>query len=85
MPPCLLAGDYLMRIQHVGIHVPGHDAEFHVACAQLKVTGQGKTVPALESTVRIPEFLHKDDPAFNVNIFHNFRSFKIPGPKVWTC
>jgi hypothetical protein len=85
VPKCLAAGEYLMRMQHIGIHVPGGAPQFHVSCAQLKVLGGGRDLPSKEQMVRIPGVFRRDDPSFNVNIWMNFKQYQIPGGDVWKC
>ncbi|KIW02156.1 uncharacterized protein PV09_06640 [Verruconis gallopava] len=85
VPPCLATGQYLMRIQHIAIHVPGGEPQFHVACAQMMVIGTGVDMPPKAYMVRIPEVFTRDHPGFNQNIFVNFKEYLIPGGNVWKC
>jgi len=85
LPKCIPAGDYLLRIQQLGIHNPGGAPQFYVACAQLKVTGGGKDLPPATHMVNIPGAFHKTDPGYTANIYNNFKNYTIPGPPVWTC
>lgn len=85
IPKCLPAGQYLMRIEQIAIHVPGIPPQFHVACAQLGVFGTGKELPPQSFLVNIPEIHSKGHEGFTVNIYQNFRSYKMPGPPVWSC
>ncbi|KAE9966367.1 hypothetical protein EG328_008982 [Venturia inaequalis] len=85
IPKCIPAGEYLMRIEQIAIHVPGIPPQFHVACAQLGVFGIGKELPPDSHLVKIPEVHSKGHEGFTVNIFQNFRSYRMPGPPVWSC
>ncbi|KAF2201209.1 hypothetical protein GQ43DRAFT_455911 [Delitschia confertaspora ATCC 74209] len=84
IPSCLPAGDYLLRIEQLGIHNPGSPPQFYVSCAQLKVTGGGSANPS--PTVKIPGHVKSTDPGYTANIYQpSFTSYTVPGPKVWTC
>jgi hypothetical protein len=83
IPSCIPAGDYLMRIEQLGIHNPGSPPQFYVACAQLKVTGGGSKSPS--PVVKIPGHVKATDPGYTANIYNNFNSYTVPGPKVFTC
>lgn len=85
IPKCIQAGEYLMRAQQLAIHNPGSPPQFYVECAQLKVTGGGKSVPPEALMVKIPGAFKKTDPGYQVNIYNNFKSYTIPGPAVWAC
>lgn len=85
IPKCIPAGEYLMRIEQIAIHVPGIPPQFHVACAQLGVFGIGKELPPASHLVKIPEVHSKGHEGFTVNIYQNFRDYKMPGPSVWSC
>ncbi|KAF2012118.1 lytic polysaccharide monooxygenase [Aaosphaeria arxii CBS 175.79] len=83
LPSCISAGDYLLRIEQLGIHNPGSPPQFYVACAQVKVTGGGSGSP--KPTVKIPGHVKSSDPGYTANIYNNFNSYIVPGPKVATC
>lgn len=74
-----------MRIQQVGVHVPGLEPQFHVSCAQLKVVGGGNELPPQKYLFSIPGIFKRDDPGFTQNIYLNFKDYKIPGGDVWRC
>jgi hypothetical protein len=76
-------GEYLLRIQQLGIHNPGGDPQFYVSCAQVKVAGG--TGAAVPPGVSIPGAFSKSDPGYKVNIYNQFTSYKIPGPAVFSC
>jgi hypothetical protein len=82
IPSCVAAGEYLLRIEQLAIHNPGSPPQFYIGCAQVKVTGSGsKTF----SGVSIPGHVKSTDPGFTANIYNNFNSYTVPGPKVSTC
>jgi len=82
IPSCVAAGEYLVRIEQLAIHNPGSPPQFYVACAQVKVTGSGsKTF----SGVSIPGHVKSTDSGYTANIYNNFNSYTVPGPKVSTC
>lgn len=47
IPSCLPAGDYLLRIEQIGLHVASTvgGAQFYISCGQLTVTGGGSGTP----------------------------------------
>lgn len=85
IPNCLPAGEYLLRIQQLGIHNPWPAGipQFYISCAQIKVTGSGSTSPS--PTVSIPGAFKETDPGYTVNIYNNFSNYTVPGPDVFTC
>ncbi|CAK7205350.1 hypothetical protein SEUCBS139899_008120 [Sporothrix eucalyptigena] len=83
IPKCIPNGEYLLRIQSLGIHNPGGTPQFYVSCAQVNVVGGGSTTP--KDTALIPGFIKATDPGYTANIYNNFHSYTIPGPSVLTC
>ncbi|KAF2244542.1 lytic polysaccharide monooxygenase [Trematosphaeria pertusa] len=84
LPSCIAAGDYLLRIEQLGIHNPGGTPQFYIACAQLKVTGGGSK--AMSPTTKIPGHVKATDSGYTANIYDpSFKSYVVPGPKVATC
>lgn len=82
IPSCIPAGEYLLRIEQLGIHNPGSPPQFYISCAQVKVTGGGSKQ---FSGVSIPGHVKATDPGYTANIYNNFNSYTVPGPKVSTC
>ncbi|KAK4448366.1 glycosyl hydrolase family 61-domain-containing protein [Podospora aff. communis PSN243] len=84
IPSCIPDGEYLIRIQSLGIHNPWPAGipQFYISCAQVKVTGGGSASPA---TVSIPGAFRETDPGYTANIYSNLRSYTVPGPSVFTC
>jgi hypothetical protein len=55
-----------------------------VSCAQLKVTGGGSKSPS--PVVKIPGHVKSSDPGYTANIYQpDFKSYTVPGPRVFTC
>ena len=74
------SGEYLLRIEHIGLHVAGAP-QFYISCAQINVTGGGSGSP---SKVSIPGYVSKSDPGLTVNIYNPVpTAYKVPGPAVW--
>ncbi|KAF2640208.1 hypothetical protein P280DRAFT_428039, partial [Massarina eburnea CBS 473.64] len=83
IPSCIAPGDYLLRIEQLGIHNPGSPPQFYISCAQVKVTGGGST--NLNPTTKIPGHVKASDSGYTANIYDpNFKSYTVPGPKVAT-
>ncbi|KAJ2411607.1 hypothetical protein GGI10_004169 [Coemansia sp. RSA 2530] len=87
IPSDILAGKYLLRTEIIALHlaaVPftgGKDgAEYYSNCAELTVSGGGKTVP---KGVAIPGVYKVDMPGIVFNTSAPFTSYKIPGPPVY--
>ncbi|KAF3913554.1 hypothetical protein ABW20_dc0104439 [Dactylellina cionopaga] len=68
IPKCLPAGDYLLRVEHIAIHIGFIEGqhEFFGACAQLKVTNGGFSVAG--PLVAFPGAYQTDDPGLFVDI-----------------
>ncbi|OAL01297.1 hypothetical protein IQ06DRAFT_139636 [Phaeosphaeriaceae sp. SRC1lsM3a] len=82
IPSQISAGDYLLRIEQLGIHNPGSPPQFYISCAQLKVTGGGSGNPS--PVTKIPGHVKSTDSGYTANIYNNFKSYVVPGPKVAT-
>ncbi|KAK0620092.1 glycosyl hydrolase family 61-domain-containing protein [Immersiella caudata] len=85
IPSCIPDGEYLLRIQSLGIHNPWPAGipQFYISCAQIKVTGGGSANPS--PAVSIPGAFKETDPGYTANIYNNLRSYTVPGPSVFTC
>ena len=44
VPAGLPAGDYLVRAEHLGLHIP-NQPQFYIGCGQVTVTGGGNETP----------------------------------------
>jgi hypothetical protein len=82
IPSQVPAGEYLLRIEQLAIHNPGSPPQFYISCAQVKVTGSGSGSPS--PVVKIPGHVHATDSGYTANIYSNFKSYVVPGPKVAT-
>ncbi|KAK3330733.1 glycosyl hydrolase family 61-domain-containing protein [Apodospora peruviana] len=85
IPSCIPNGEYLLRIQSLGIHNPWPAGipQFYISCAQISVTGGGNATPG--PTALIPGAFKETDPGYTANIYSNFNSYLVPGPAVFTC
>jgi hypothetical protein len=59
IPSSIPAGQYLLRIEQIGLHVAGAP-QYYISCAQVSVTGGGSANP---TKVSIPGYVSKDDPS----------------------
>ncbi|KAH7355576.1 glycosyl hydrolase family 61-domain-containing protein [Pyrenochaeta sp. MPI-SDFR-AT-0127] len=83
IPSQVPAGEYLLRIEQLGIHNPGSPPQFYIACAQIKITGSGSGNPS--PVVKIPGHVKSTDSGYTANIYQpSFTSYVVPGPKVAT-
>ncbi|KAH7332765.1 glycoside hydrolase [Rhizoctonia solani] len=81
IPKTIPSGDYLLRIEQIGLHVAGAP-QYYISCAQVSVTGGGNVSP---TKVSIPGYITKDDPSLTVNIWYPTpTAYKVPGPAVFT-
>ncbi|KIM23357.1 glycoside hydrolase family 61 protein [Serendipita vermifera MAFF 305830] len=65
IPSSIPSGEYLLRIEHIALHVAQSvgGAQFYISCAQLSVTGGGSASPA---TVSIPGVYKATDPGIEI-------------------
>ncbi|KAF6756615.1 glycosyl hydrolase family 61-domain-containing protein [Ephemerocybe angulata] len=78
IPKSVPSGEYLIRIEHIGLHLTGAP-EFFISCAQIKIVNGGKGNPP---KVSIPGYLKPNDPSLMVNIWWPVpTSYQVPGPK----
>jgi hypothetical protein len=83
IPSCVAAGEYLLRIEQIGIHNPGSPPQFYISCGQIKVTGGGSGLKG--ASTKIPGHVKATDSGMTANIYSGFTSYTVPGPKVATC
>ncbi|KAL5351983.1 hypothetical protein V496_04621 [Pseudogymnoascus sp. VKM F-4515 (FW-2607)] len=83
IPASVPNGEYLLRIQQLGIHNPWPAGipQFYIECAQISVTGGGSGVPG--PLVAIPGAFHDTDSGYTANIYNSLTSYTVPGPAVW--
>jgi len=80
IPSATPSGEYLVRIEQVGLHVAGAP-QWYISCAQISVTGGGSGNPA---KVSIPGYVSASDPGLTVNIYSPVpTSYTVPGPRPW--
>ncbi|EAU81677.2 hypothetical protein CC1G_02693 [Coprinopsis cinerea okayama7 len=65
IPKTVPSGEYLLRMEQIGLHQPGMP-EFFMSCAQIRVTDGGSGNPPMYS---IPGYLSPDDPGLTVDIY----------------
>jgi hypothetical protein len=67
LPSCVANGDYLLRIEQLGIHNPWPAGipQFYIGCAQIRVTGGGS---GLSPSVAIPGHVSASDPGYTANV-----------------
>ncbi|KAJ4992776.1 endo-beta-1,4-glucanase D 13 [Stagonosporopsis vannaccii] len=88
IPPNTPSGEYLLRIEHVALHAATlpDGAQFHVACAQIRVTAGGNGVPG--PLVAFPGAYTQNEKALRVNLFNGLlpgeTTYTPPGPPVWS-
>ncbi|KXJ89104.1 glycoside hydrolase, partial [Microdochium bolleyi] len=76
------SGEYLLRVEHIGIHRSHvNQPEHFVSCVQVKVTNGGNGTPG--PMVKFPGAYKNTDPYANFSIYNGFKAFPMPGPAVW--
>ncbi|KAJ4289599.1 hypothetical protein N0V90_010928 [Kalmusia sp. IMI 367209] len=86
IPKCIASGKYLMRNEHIGLHVAQSSggAQFYLSCAQIEVTGGGSTAP--KNLAAFPGAYKASDPGILININYPVpTSYVNPGPATFTC
>ncbi len=70
IPKSTPSGDYLARIEHIGLHAASqaNGAQFYLSCAQITVTGGGAGVPA--PLVSFPGAYKATDPGVMIQIYY---------------
>ncbi|KIY63413.1 lytic polysaccharide monooxygenase [Cylindrobasidium torrendii FP15055 ss-10] len=80
IPSSVADGEYLLRIEHIGLHSAGAP-QFYISCAQIKVSGGGSASPA---TVEIPGYVSISDESLSLSIYYPVpTSYDVPGPAVF--
>lgn len=86
LPACIPDGEYLFRIQSLGIHnpYPAGTPQFYISCAQLNITGGSGA--AWEQPAQIPGVFKATDPGYIANIYDpSFGNYVVPGGAVMGC
>ncbi|KAJ7052163.1 glycosyl hydrolase family 61-domain-containing protein [Mycena amicta] len=82
IPAATPSGQYLIRIEHIALHV-AYDfqgAQFYIGCAQVQVTGGGNGVPG--PLVAFPGAY--TEPSILINIYFPIpANLTNPGPPIW--
>lgn len=84
IPAATPPGDYLFRIEHIGLHsaTAAKGAQFYISCAQITVTGSGSGTPG--PLVAFPGAYKATDPGLMINIYYPVpTTYTMPGPAVW--
>ncbi|KAF9025810.1 glycoside hydrolase family 61 protein [Hymenopellis radicata] len=81
IPASVPSGEYLLRIEQIGLHSAGAPQWF-ISWAQIAITGGGSANP---SKVSIPGYVSSNDPGLTVNIYNPVpTAYTVPGPAVFT-
>ncbi|KAF9885835.1 hypothetical protein FE257_012307 [Aspergillus nanangensis] len=78
------AGQYLVRIEHIGLHGAGEfgGAEFYFNCAQIEVESDSTETPG--PVVKIPGVYTGYEPGILFYMYRDYwRNYTMPGPEVW--
>ncbi|KAI3547895.1 cellulose-growth-specific protein [Colletotrichum filicis] len=78
------AGQYLMRIEHIGVHGAGDfgGAEFYFNCARIEVESDSTAVPG--PSVKIPGLYDGHEPGIEFYMYRPWIvNFTMPGPARW--
>jgi hypothetical protein len=75
IPKATPSGDYLARIEHIGLHAASqkNGAQFYLSCAQITVTGGGSGTPS--PLVSFPGAYSATDPGILIQIYWPVVSF----------
>ncbi|KAF2714076.1 lytic polysaccharide monooxygenase [Pleomassaria siparia CBS 279.74] len=79
------SGDYLLRVEHIALHLAmqANKAQFYLACSQITITGGGSGSPA--PLAAFPGAYKSTDPGILVNLGSIQPSaYQPPGPAVWS-
>ncbi|ROT36307.1 endoglucanase II [Sodiomyces alkalinus F11] len=84
LPSCLENGQYLLRVEHIALHVAGAP-QFYLSCAQINVSGgSGGYSPA--GMLSFPGAYSANDPGLTANIYWPIpTSYTAPGGPVGSC
>ncbi|KAJ0163944.1 Endo-beta-1,4-glucanase D [Colletotrichum tanaceti] len=86
IPSCIASGEYLVRVEHIGLHGAATEggAQFYVACAQVSVSGGGNT--SQPGLVSFPGAYKSTDPGILFQLFWPTPTgYTNPGPAPFTC
>ncbi|SJL14875.1 related to cellulose binding protein CEL1 [Armillaria ostoyae] len=81
IPSSVPAGEYLARIEQIGLHSTGAP-QWYISCAQISITDGGSASPDM---VEIPGYVDADDAGLTVNIYYPTpTAYTVPGPTVFS-
>jgi len=86
IPKCIPSGDYLLRVEHIGLHSASAvgGAQLYISCAQLTVSGGSGSLPS--NLVSIPGAYKPTDPGLVVNIYYPVpKNYQPPGEAPLEC
>jgi len=78
------SGQYLIRIEHIALHVASSygGAQFYIACAQVEVTNGGTGTPG--PLVEFPGEYTGNEPGILIDIYYPIpATYTQPGPPIW--
>ncbi|KAK3939100.1 glycoside hydrolase, family 61 [Diplogelasinospora grovesii] len=87
LPTCLPSGEYLYRVEHIGLHVAQSKggAQFYLSCGQINIAGGGGDASP-GPKVALPGAYSATDPGILININYPVpTSYTNPGPAVFAC
>lgn len=85
IPQSTPSGDYLLRVEHIALHLAmqANKAQFYLSCSQITITGGGKGTPGPLTT--LPGAYKSTDPGIFVNLGAiKPEAYQPPGPAVWS-
>jgi Auxiliary Activity family 9 (formerly GH61) len=70
IPAAVPSGNYLIRFEHIGLHVAStvNGAQFYISCAQISITGGGNGTPS--PLVAFPGAYSPTDPGLLIDIYY---------------
>jgi hypothetical protein len=70
IPAATPSGDYLIRVEHIALHVAQSTggAQFYLSCGQITVTGGGSGTPG--PLVAFPGAYSASDPGILIDIYY---------------
>ncbi|KAI8225438.1 hypothetical protein K4K56_009554 [Colletotrichum sp. SAR 10_98] len=86
LPEATPAGQYLLRIEHIGVHGAGDfgGAEFYFNCAQIEVENASGASGVPGPLVKIPGLYTGHEPGIEFYMYRPWIvNYTMPGPAVW--
>ncbi|KAF6817652.1 fungal cellulose binding domain protein [Colletotrichum musicola] len=77
IPKDIPAGQYLVRIEHIGLHRPS-GTEMYFNCAHVEVSNTGGSLP--RQTAKIPGMYKPTDAGIKFSIYGGAKTYPFPGP-----